>query len=349
MSVMSYHWKNVRDYAGVETANRLILLFSLQALRYPERKIKNIDSAQEFNDYMKIYKKLCNYHIFERSNLWEDEYKSFLTDYFNEDESELEKGKIKNFRNKFYEDFFNFIKLHSKSYIDNSQIIMSWSFPLIVASLLFLVTGYTMHTDQNGWQNLLIGLSFFVSAIVLIFVGLKDLIILKSKNYNKILKRIDNELCFEKLNEELDIVSSYFTEEAKKRQIIDLKQNEYFMKLSEKSKEFEFLVIWGIEEEFFMYDGKNLCCRRENFPNYVIPTFLQYEKFFTDYIKNEENPLPFYEAMKKELDVLFGRDTKRCGGTTITAVHSAWVNKDIKKRMEDALKGFRESLKATKI
>ena len=180
MSVISYHWKNVRDYAGVETANRLILLFSLQALRYPERKIKNIDSAQEFNDYMKIYKKLCNYHIFERSNLWEDEYKSFLTDYFNEDESEVEKGKIKNFRNKFYVDFFNSIKLHSKSYIDNSQIIMSWSFPLIVASLLFLVTGYTMHTDQNGWQNLLIGLSFFVFAIVLIFVGLKDLIILKS-------------------------------------------------------------------------------------------------------------------------------------------------------------------------
>ena len=87
MGTITFHWKNFRDNAGVETANRLTLLFVYQALQFPGKTIKKTENAQQYDIYKKNFDRLKLYKIFERSSLWEDKYEALLTHYFEADES----------------------------------------------------------------------------------------------------------------------------------------------------------------------------------------------------------------------------------------------------------------------
>lgn len=354
MGTITFHWKNFRDNAGVETANRLTLLFVYQALQFPGKKIRKIENAQQYDNYKKNFDRLKLYKILERSSLWEDKYEALLTHYFEAEKSVHDKKNVKNLiiniknnvkdirnniketrkkrkeiklkKQEFYKDLFESIKLHKKSFKDGAEIFFSWGSLFFVIGIItcFFMELYGWEKKINlTWSDFSFGGCFTILGFLMICRGVKDFFTAKSMNPERLIKYIDNDFCFEKLNDELDLVSSYFTDESKKRQIIDLKLNINFKSLSEASKEFEYLICRGIEENYFIYDGQYLRFIRENFPKYVFPQFLQCEDFFKDY-NTEKSNKPFYEAMKKELDALIKDDSKKCGGNNQTKAYSAW-------------------------
>ena len=343
MSNITFHWKNFRDNAGVEKASRLILLFVYQALRFPDKKIKNTEFAQQFETYKSNFKRLIDYKIFERSSLWE-KYGDFLNQYFEDEKSEYEKDKFLEIKNSFNFDFASSIEIHKKKFRDDAETFISWGAFFLIFAIVVFAIGAAVKKRKVNFSDLYPVLSIFFIGVIFCINGIWNLLALKSKK--KIIKNIDNEFCFEKLNDELDLVSSYFTEEAKQRQIIDLRLNYHFKKLAAASKEFEFLIIHGIEENFFIYGNNCLSCVTANFPKYVLPDFLQCEDFYKDYKSTMNPPAPFYIEMKSNLDSLFGGiDTKRCGKNNSTDAKSAWDpnGKDLKNRLMKALEKYRKS------
>ena len=353
MNNLTFHWKNYRDNAGVETANRLILLFGYQAITYPDKNLKKIDFAQQFNIYKANFIKLLEYKIFERSSLWEDKYKDLLTQYYEDGNSEGIENTIKSLQKEsFYSDFYNSIVMHKRNFKDEAEISISRGvFFLLLGISIFGIFALIEKLTNNAttWSELTSVGCCILIGFLMVGNGVKNLCSLKFIKPHKLVKYLDNEFCYEKLNDELDLVSSYFTDEAKKRQIIDLKLNYNFKKLNEASEEFGFLIIHGIEEEYFTFDGKHLGFTKY-FPKYVFPTFVQCEDFFLDFKRSEENPWAFHVAMKKELDSLIGEDSSRCGGNNLTKAKSAWNpnGKDLHNKLLKVIKIHRKELEAIK-
>lgn len=384
MNNLTFHWKNYRDNAGVETANRLILLLGYQALNCPDKNFKNFDYAQQFKIYKANFMKLLEYKILERSPLWDEKYKALLTQYYEEGNSEYKEKSIKSFWKKlknnlndikkfwnrvketkkrrketnllkesFYADMCNSIEIHRKKFKDWAETYISWGvfffiFGIAIFGFFKMVESFT--TKDITWGDLLFGECFILIGFLMFCFGAKNLYVLKYKKTESLLWYVDKELCYEKLNDELDLVSSYFTDEAKKRQIIDLKSNYNFKKLSEASEEFGFLIIHGIEEEYFTFDGRHLGFISKNFPKYEFPKFLKCEDFFRDFKRTDENPLPFHLVMKKELDSLIGEDSSRCGRNSLTEASPAWEpkGKDLHNKLLKVLETHRKELEAAK-
>ena len=244
-----------------------------------------------------------------------------------ENKKNREETKLK--KQEFYKDLSDSIKLHKKNFKDGAEVYISWGTLLLILGVVICcfieLFGWYKKTNLT-WSDFSSGGCLAIVGFFMVCRGIKDFITAKSIKPERLIKYIDNDFCFEKLNDELDLVSSYFTDESKKRQIIDLKLNTKFISLSKASKEFEYLICRGIEENYFLYDGQYLRFISVNFPKYVFPKFLQCKDFFKDY-NTEESNKPFYEAMKNELDALIDDNSKKCGGNNQTETSSAWYPK----------------------
>ena len=64
MSLINFQWKNYRDSAGVETATRLILLFTYNVFKYPKKNFGKNEYSNDFNIYKANIAKCFNFKFF---------------------------------------------------------------------------------------------------------------------------------------------------------------------------------------------------------------------------------------------------------------------------------------------
>jgi hypothetical protein len=165
---------------------------------------------------------------------------------------------------------------------------------------------------------------------------------IKINKVRKIIRLFNADLFFQKLNEEMDFMSSYFTEEAVNRQIAELERNDTFKDLKNASEEFGELVKYCIRKDYFLF-GKDIITFTKNFPKYCIVNLLREEDFFTDY---KGAGFPFYVEMKHELDILFNCDTSKAGKNNLTESKSAWNPnvKNLGNKMRKAMEQIRKEM-----
>lgn len=347
MGLINFQWKNYRDSAGVETATRLILLFTYNIFKYPKKNFGKNEYSNDFDIYKANIEKCFEFKLFERSPLWNETIEKALRGYyFNEEVDEKTSEKISKELNDFFKkEFIKNIKIQKRNFREDRKVFLEWG--ILLALIIFIINLIVIAKARSitgvglsSWLS--IGAFCFLSFSI-IGTSVFDLIYTRKINkLKKIVRLFNADLFFQKLNEEMDNMSSYFTEEAVNRQIAELERNETFKELKNASAEFGELVKYCIRKDYFLF-GKDVITFTKNFPKYCIVNFLQEQEFFKDY-KNEGQV--FYLGMKKELDVLFGCDTTRAGNNNLTASKSAWdpSSKDLGNKMKKAMEQIRKEM-----
>lgn len=93
MSLINFQWKNYRDSAGVETATRLILLFTYNVFKYPKKNFGKNEYSNDFNIYKANIAKCFNFKLLERSPLWNDSIEKALRQYYFDEEVDENSGE----------------------------------------------------------------------------------------------------------------------------------------------------------------------------------------------------------------------------------------------------------------
>jgi len=347
MSLINFQWKNYRDSAGVETATRLILLFTYNMFRFPKKDFSKNEFSNDFDVYKSNFSKCISYKLLERSSLWENEIieKALRNYYFSEGDS-LSNEEMQQLQEFFKNEFLKEIKIQRKQFKTDRIASINWGGVIFLTTFFVHVLIYVIMKNPAKTVWIFIG-AFYFFAACLIFPALTDLI--KTRKINrlgKILKLFYEDLFFQKLNEEMDIMSSYFTEEAVNRQIAELERNSTFKQLKSASAEFGELIKYCIRDDYLLF-GKDEITFTKNFPKYCIVDLLQEEGFFTDY---KEEGQRFNLGMKKELDKLFNCDTAKAGRNNLTAAKNAWDPnvKDLGNKMRKAMAQIRKEMTVEK-
>ena len=343
MSLINFQWKNYRDSAGVETATRLILLFTYNVFKYPKKNFGKNEYSNDFNIYKANIAKCFNFKLLERSPLWNDSIEKALRQYYFDEEVDENSGEtLKDF---FIKEFVDNTKIQKKVFREERKVFIEWGLLVALINFIFNLIIIIKAKSISGVSSstwLYIGAFWFVS-FLMIGTSIFDLIYTRKINkLRKIIRLFNADLFFQKLNEEMDFMSSYFTEEAVNRQIAELERNDTFKDLKNASEEFGELVKYCIRKDYFLF-GKDIITFTKNFPKYCIVNLLREEDFFTDY---KGAGFPFYVEMKHELDILFNCDTSKAGKNNLTESKSAWNPnvKNLGNKMRKAMEQIRKEM-----
>ena len=134
MSLINFQWKNYRDSAGVETATRLILLFTYNVFKYPKKNFGKNEYSNDFNIYKANIAKCFNFKLLERSPLWNDSIEKVLRQYYFDEEVDENSGEtLKDF---FIKEFVDNTKIQKKVFREERKVFIEWG--LLVALINFI-------------------------------------------------------------------------------------------------------------------------------------------------------------------------------------------------------------------